>query len=203
PPPPPPCGNDTIWAAPRTTRAATAGTTTPAFSFLSATVPPPLSSNTQASTFTWYPIQNLLPSEAKTPSLTGYTTLVPIPASSPVFGCAGCASNDPRKGYDVGAITLQVRAINSQNFTATCIMNINNPATFNYNVDSGHLYASFSPLPTFAPGLFTPQPTTTGIPGTDGTTATMTKQVGGSGSPGSTIYIACHFTVNSCYARHR
>ncbi|KAG2500858.1 hypothetical protein HYH03_001619 [Edaphochlamys debaryana] len=142
-----------------------------------------------------------IPAPPRTPSLTGYTTYVPVPASSPVFGCAGCASNDPRKGYDVGSITLQVRAIDSKNFTASCIFNINNPSDRNYNVDSGHFYASFSALPTFAPGLFTPQPTTTGIPGSDGTTVTMSKPVGGTGSPGNLIYIACHFTVNRCYAR--
>ncbi|KAG2489902.1 hypothetical protein HYH03_011704 [Edaphochlamys debaryana] len=165
--------------------------------------------------FKWYPIQNLLPSEAKwggyftippppvTATPTTYTTIVPLPAvtTTPIFGCAGCAGcakNDPRRGYNVGGIVLQVRAISSTNMVASCALTIKNFVGNVVVVDSGHFYASFAPLTTFAPGLF-PTATTTGIPGAENATVTMTQKVGGT-APASNplVYLACHFTTKKC-----
>ncbi|KAG2489829.1 hypothetical protein HYH03_011632 [Edaphochlamys debaryana] len=78
-------------------------------------------------------------------------------------------------------------------------MDISNNPNKTVVVDSGHLYSSFAPLTSFAPGLF-PVATTTGIPpGSEGTTVTMSQKVGGT-KPSSNplIYLACHFTVVAC-----
>ncbi|KAG2489900.1 hypothetical protein HYH03_011702 [Edaphochlamys debaryana] len=120
------------------------------------------------------------------------------PTNSPVFGCAGCAKNDPRRGYNVGGIVLQVRAVNSTSLVASCALTINTFASDTLNVESGSFYASFAPLTTFAPGQF-PTSTTTGIPGAEATTVTMTQKVGGT-APASNplVYLACHFTSTRC-----
>ncbi|KAG2487639.1 hypothetical protein HYH03_013777 [Edaphochlamys debaryana] len=137
------------------------------------------------------------PPPVTSPSTT-YTTITPLPANTPVFGCAGCAKNDPRRGYDVGGIVLQVRAVSSTSYVASCAMSIINNDNKTIVVDSGHLYSSFAPLSSFAPGSF-PTANITGLPGAESTTVTMSQKVGGT-KPSSNplVYLACHFTVNAC-----
>ncbi|KAG2489828.1 hypothetical protein HYH03_011631 [Edaphochlamys debaryana] len=205
PPPPPPCGNDTIWAAPRTPGEAPPATNITAYKFT--TSAPALVAQSSPIIFTWQPIQKLVPSEVKwggyftipppTASATTYTTSSPSP-----LGCAGCAKNDPRRGWDVGSVVLQVTSVNSTYFTASCAMAISNNPNKTVVVDSGHFYSSFAPLTSFAPGLFPTATiaTITGIPpGSEGTTVTMSQKVGGT-KPSSNplIYLACHFTVSAC-----
>ncbi|KAG2489906.1 hypothetical protein HYH03_011545, partial [Edaphochlamys debaryana] len=201
--------SDTIWAAPRTPGEAPAGTTTTAYSFTSTA--PSLVAMSSPNIFTWNPIQVLVPSEAKwggyftipsppatSPATTTYTTIVPIPDPAPVFGCAGCAKNDPRRGYDVGGVIMQIQTINSTYAVASCSMTILNNANKTITVDSGHFYSSYAPLTTFAPGQF-PTATITGLPGSEGTTVTMTQRVGGTKPTGTPpIYLACHFAVKAC-----
>ncbi|KAG2482017.1 hypothetical protein HYH03_019025, partial [Edaphochlamys debaryana] len=207
PPPPPPCQSDTIWAAPRTPGEAPSGTTVTAYRFTSAVAT--LVPQAAPIIFTWNPIQKLVTTEKKwggyftipvppaaSPSVT-YTTITPADSTGP-FGCAGCAKNDPRRGYDVGGIVLRVQTINSTHTVASCSMTITNNANKVITVDSGHFYASYAPLSTFAPGQF-PTSTTSGFPGAESTTVTMSQKVGGTKPSGTPpIYLACHFGVNAC-----
>ncbi|KAG2486131.1 hypothetical protein HYH03_015224 [Edaphochlamys debaryana] len=170
--------------------------------------PAPAPSASAPIIFTWQPIQKLLGSETKwggyftippppsSPAATSYTTTSAAP--TPILGCAGCAKNDPRRGYDVGGITLQVRAVNSTHIMASCALSILNNPNVTVVVDQGHFYASFAPVPNFNPGQF-PTSTITGLPGAESTTVTMTQRVGGTRpSSNPLIYLACHFTARAC-----
>ncbi|KAG2498327.1 hypothetical protein HYH03_003587 [Edaphochlamys debaryana] len=208
PPSPPPCSNDTIWAQPRTPGEAPAGTAVSTYKFT--TSPTSLTTLSAPNVYTWQPIQTLMTAETKwggyftippppvTSTPTTWTTITPPGATSSPFGCAGCAKNDPRRGYDVGGVVLQVRTISSTSLVATCSMTIKNNANVTVVVDSGHFYSSFAPLPNFNPGQF-PSANITGIPGAEGTTVTMTQKVGGTRpSSNPLVYLACHFTVVAC-----
>ncbi|KAG2484200.1 hypothetical protein HYH03_016935, partial [Edaphochlamys debaryana] len=207
PPPPPPCQSDTIWAAPRTPGEGPPATNTTAYRFTSAA--PTLVAQSAPIIFTWNPIQKLISTESKwggyftipvppvaNPTVS-YTTITP-PDSTSTFGCAGCAKNDPRRGYNVGGIVLRLQTVNSTLTLASCAMTISNNANKTITVDSGHFYASYAPLTSFAPGSF-PTSTITGLPGAESTTVTMSQRVGGTKPSGTPpVYLACHFTVNAC-----
>ncbi|KAG2501105.1 hypothetical protein HYH03_000923 [Edaphochlamys debaryana] len=206
-PPPRPspvsCKSDTIWAAPPSTGEAQAGTTVPTFEITTGSP-----SSVTSPLFTWNPIQNIVKNAAAkwggyftvtTPSSgTTYSTATPPgPATGP-FGCAGCAKNDPSRGYDVGGVVLQVRPISSTASVATCALVIRNNPSATVIVKEAHFYASYNQIPNFNPGQF-PSASITGLPGYEGTTVTMTQTVGGTkNSTNAPIFMACHFTVSVC-----
>ncbi|KAG2484741.1 hypothetical protein HYH03_016488 [Edaphochlamys debaryana] len=205
PPSPPACANDTIWAAPRSTGEAQPGTTVPTFKF---TTGSPAASSSPL--FTWNPLQTII-TDAGSDKWGGYFTIT-TPSSGQTFttattattiaagpfGCAGCAKNDPRRGWDVGGVIIQVRAVNATFVTASCSLLIRNNANVTAVVDQGHFYASYTPMPNFNPGQF-PTATITGIPGAEGTNTTMTARVGGTKAANSSpIYLACHWGVAAC-----
>ncbi|KAG2483078.1 hypothetical protein HYH03_018019 [Edaphochlamys debaryana] len=205
PPSPPACANDTLWAAPRSTGKAQPGTTVPTFKF---TTGSPAASSSPL--FTWDPLQTMI-TDAGSDKWGGYFTIT-TPSSGQTFttattattiaagpfGCAGCAKNDPRRGWDVGGVIIQVRAINATFVTASCSLLIRNNANVTAVVDQAHFYASYTPMPNFNPGQF-PAATITGIPGAEGTNTTMTARVGGTKAANSSpIYLACHWGVAAC-----
>ncbi|KAG2484559.1 hypothetical protein HYH03_016692 [Edaphochlamys debaryana] len=109
-------------------------------------------------------------------TFTTATTATAIAAGP--FGCAGCAKNDPRRGWDVGGVIIQVRAVNATFVSASCSLLIRNNANVTAVVDQAHFYASYNQIPNVNPGQF-PTATITGIPGAEGTNVTMSARVGG------------------------
>ncbi|KAG2484742.1 hypothetical protein HYH03_016489 [Edaphochlamys debaryana] len=181
------------------------GTTVPTFKF---TTGSPAASSSPL--FTWNPLQTVI-TDAGSDKWGGYFTIT-TPSSGQTFttattattiaagpfGCAGCAKNDPRRGWDVGGVIIQVRAVNATFVTASCSLLIRNNANVTAVVDQGHFYASYTPMPNFNPGQF-PTATITGIPGAEGTNTTMTARVGGTKAANSSpIYLACHWGVAAC-----
>ncbi|KXZ56082.1 hypothetical protein GPECTOR_2g964 [Gonium pectorale] len=137
-----------------------------------------------------------------------YTTLVPIPASNaPLFICAGCADNDRSKGYYFAGAALSVTTYNSSYAVASCSVAINPPAGATYAANVLHLYASYQPLTTSAPGLWAPAPAISvvgggggGLPISGPASFTASLPVPGGTRPevGATVYLACHIDAIRC-----
>ncbi|KAG2444282.1 hypothetical protein HXX76_001039 [Chlamydomonas incerta] len=171
--------------------------------------------------FTWYPI-TLVSNADKwggyytlpaPPAGSTYTTLAPPPPSLPaaaagLFMCAGCADNDASKGYFFGGVTLSVTNTGS-GLVASCSVAL--PAAggstprgtvLSSSVQEVHLYASFDPLATGAPGKW-PKPDSVAPPvGSvgSGSSFTATEAVGGYGAAGDVVYLACHLSTTTCFA---
>ncbi|KXZ56077.1 hypothetical protein GPECTOR_2g959 [Gonium pectorale] len=209
PSPPLTCKDDTAFAQPGALDPSTTpytGTSVPGY------VP---GQSNSAVTFTWQPLTTISKNArwggfftVPSPPVSGgspvtYTTAPPARGNEPpVFACAGCAGNDKNNGHSFGGVTLSVTTYNSSYSIASCSVDIASRFLRLYTTTAVHLYASYSPLTSTAPGQWKPQPAvgpgSLPLSGPTRLTAWVPVQGGSRPANAATVHLACHLATYEC-----